>query len=81
MDGYTVCREMRADPLLAEVPVLFLTAKTRDEDRITGLITGADDYLSKPLNVEELILRVKAILRRTRIMTRAKAESNMMITG
>lgn len=76
MDGYAVCREIRADPLLAEVPVLFLTAKTKDEDRITGLSAGADDYLSKPFNVAELILRVKAILRRTRNLDKAKAENS-----
>jgi DNA-binding response OmpR family regulator len=65
MDGYTVCKEMRHEPLLAEVPILFLTAKTRDEDRIAGLSAGADDYLGKPFNVDELLLRIKAILRRT----------------
>jgi DNA-binding response OmpR family regulator len=65
MDGYTVCREMRADPALANVPVLFLTAKVKDDDRITGFTAGADDYLCKPFNIDELILRVRAILRRT----------------
>lgn len=65
MDGYTVCREMRHDALLENVPVLFLTAKTKDEDKITGLSAGADDYLGKPFNVDELLLRIKAILRRT----------------
>ena len=66
MDGYAVCREMRADPVLAEAPILFLTAKTKDEDKITGFTAGADDYLGKPFNVDELILRIRAILRRTR---------------
>jgi DNA-binding response OmpR family regulator len=65
MDGYTVCREMRADPTLADVPILFLTAKIKDEDKITGFNAGADDYLSKPFNIDELILRVRAILRRS----------------
>jgi DNA-binding response OmpR family regulator len=65
MDGYTVCREMRNDPLLTNVPVLFLTAKIKDEDRITGFQAGGDDYLCKPFNIEELMLRVQAILRRT----------------
>ncbi|MGB9521949.1 MAG: response regulator transcription factor, partial [Anaerolineales bacterium] len=65
MDGYTVCREMRADPTLSEVPILFLTAKIKDEDKITGFNAGADDYLSKPFNIDELILRVRAILRRS----------------
>jgi DNA-binding response OmpR family regulator len=66
MDGYAVCREMRADPVLADVPILFLTAKTKDEDKITGFTAGGDDYLGKPFNVDELILRIRAILRRTR---------------
>ncbi|MCL4559576.1 MAG: response regulator transcription factor [Chloroflexi bacterium] len=66
MDGYTVCREMRADPLLKDVPILFLTAKSKDEDKINGFNAGADDYLSKPFNLDELILRVQAILRRTK---------------
>ena len=65
MDGYTVCREMRADTMLSEVPILFLTAKTKDEDKISGLTAGADDYLGKPFNVDELLLRIRAILRRT----------------
>ncbi len=64
MDGYTVCREMRADIKLATVPVLFLTARVKDEDKITGFKAGADDYLSKPFNIDELILRARAILRR-----------------
>ncbi len=64
MDGYQVCRQIRGDPLLADLPVLFLTAKGKDEDKIEGFRAGADDYLSKPFNMEELQLRVKAILRR-----------------
>jgi DNA-binding response OmpR family regulator len=67
MDGYTVCREMRADPILADVPILFLTAKIKDEDKIAGFMAGADDYLVKPFNIDELILRIRAILRRARL--------------
>ena len=59
-DGY----QIRGDPLLQELPVLFLTAKAKDEDKIEGFRAGADDYLVKPFNMEELELRVKAILRR-----------------
>ncbi|MEW5871591.1 MAG: response regulator transcription factor [Chloroflexota bacterium] len=66
MDGYTVCREMRADPRLAETPILFLTAKVKDGDKIAGFTAGADDYLCKPFNIDELILRLRAILRRAR---------------
>jgi two-component system alkaline phosphatase synthesis response regulator PhoP/two-component system response regulator RpaA len=64
MDGYQVCRQIRGDPLLSDLPVLFLTAKAKDEDKIEGFRAGADDYLSKPFNMEELHLRVRAILRR-----------------
>jgi two-component system, OmpR family, response regulator RpaA len=76
MDGYTVCREMRADPLLAEVPILFLTAKVKDEDKIAGFTAGADDYLSKPFNIDELILRLRAILRRAHSQARSKARKS-----
>lgn len=74
MDGYTVCREMRSDPQLADVPVLFLTAKIKDEDKIAGFNAGADDYLSKPFNIDELILRVRAILRRSKVQARLHLE-------
>jgi DNA-binding response OmpR family regulator len=66
MDGFTVCKEMREDVLLQDVPIIFLTAKNKVEDKIIGLSVGADDYLGKPFNVDELLLRVKAILRRSR---------------
>jgi DNA-binding response OmpR family regulator len=65
MDGYAVCREVRSDPLLTNIPILFLTAKAKDEDRIAGFLAGADDYLTKPFNIDELILRIRAIMRRT----------------
>jgi DNA-binding response OmpR family regulator len=75
MDGYAVCREIRSDPVLSEAPILFLTAKTKDEDKITGFTAGADDYLGKPFNVDELLLRIRAILRRTRRMQSAQTEA------
>ena len=69
MDGYEVCRQLRADPLLSHLPVLFLTARSKEEDKLEGFHAGADDYLPKPFNVEELIMRVKAILRRSTLPT------------
>ena len=66
MDGYAVCRQMRADPILEDAPILFLTAKTKDEDKIDGFKAGADDYLGKPFNIDELLLRIRAILRRVK---------------
>jgi DNA-binding response OmpR family regulator len=65
MDGYAVCRAMRAEPTLKETPILFLTAKIKPEDKIAGFRVGGDDYLCKPFNLDELLLRVQAILRRT----------------
>jgi two-component system response regulator RpaA len=64
-DGYQVCRQVRGDPLLKDVPILFLTARSKDEDKIEGFRAGGDDYLAKPFNMQELQLRIKAILRRS----------------
>lgn len=76
MDGYQVCQAMRADPALAEIPILFLTAKVKAQDKIAGFNAGGDDYLCKPFNVNELILRVQAILRRTRPRALAAARQS-----
>jgi DNA-binding response OmpR family regulator len=65
IDGLTVCKEMRADPLLSDIPILMLTARTKDEDKVLGFLAGADDYLGKPFNINEFILRIRAILRRS----------------
>ncbi|MDO4283741.1 MAG: response regulator transcription factor [Eubacteriales bacterium] len=63
-DGYEIIRKLRADALTAEVPVLMVTAKTAEIDKVRGLDLGADDYLTKPFGIMELISRVKALLRR-----------------
>jgi two-component system alkaline phosphatase synthesis response regulator PhoP/two-component system response regulator RpaA len=80
MDGYAVCREMRADPLLAPIPILFLTAKSKDEDKIAGFRAGADDYLAKPFNIDELILRIRAILRRAQPAPQAPPPEQSALT-
>jgi len=64
-DGIELCRELREGEKTANIPVLFLTAKKAVEDRVSGLKTGADDYLTKPFNTEELVARVEALLRRS----------------
>ena len=64
LSGIQVCRILRSDPKLAGVPIIFLTAKSESHDRIEGLESGADDYLSKPFSPKELVLRVESILRR-----------------
>lgn len=73
MDGFTVCEAIRLDN--ETVPVLFLTAKHSSSDRVTGLKIGADDYLTKPFNLEELLLRVQALLKRTQRNGEVKKES------
>lgn len=63
MDGIEICRRLRADKIFT--PILMLTARSEEIDKIIGLETGADDYLTKPFSIREFIARVKAILRRT----------------
>jgi two-component system phosphate regulon response regulator PhoB len=64
MDGKDVCRSLKSTPQTRPIPVLMLTAKTEEMDRVIGLELGADDYVTKPFSPRELVLRVKAILRR-----------------
>lgn len=64
MDGLSVTQSVRMDPTLAATPILMLTARIDDVDRIVGLEMGADDYVTKPFNPREVLARVKAILRR-----------------
>lgn len=63
MDGFTVCEAIRLEN--EQIPVLFLTAKNSSSDRVTGLKIGADDYLTKPFNLEELLLRIQVLLKRS----------------
>jgi two-component system OmpR family response regulator len=64
VDGFEVCRRLRASG--DQTPVVFLTARDADEDKISGFTKGGDDYLTKPFSLEELVARVRAVLRRTR---------------
>ena len=64
VSGTEICRRMRGDPELAELPILMLTAKADEVDRVVGLELGADDYVTKPFSPRELTLRVRAVLRR-----------------
>ncbi len=64
MDGKDLCRALKSDPLTQSIPILMLTAKSEEVDRIIGFELGADDYVTKPFSPRELVLRVKAILRR-----------------
>lgn len=64
-DGWEITRTLRADAHLAAIPILMLTARVEDTDKIVGLELGADDYLTKPFNPREVVARVRAILRRS----------------
>ena len=76
VSGLEVCRQLKSDPTLREVPVMMLTARSEEIDRVVGFELGADDYVVKPFSVRELILRVHAVLRRSRpVMPGAKSET------
>jgi len=79
MDGFTLAREVRK--LDAETPIVFLTAKSMKEDTIEGFNAGGDDYLTKPFSMEELLLRLKAILRRTKNQTLTNSDQNNFEVG
>src|SRR5277367_3471352 len=64
MDGTEVCRHLKADSKTAHIPIIMLTAKAEEVDRVVGLELGADDYVTKPFSPREMALRVKTILRR-----------------
>jgi len=64
VEGTEVCRQLRADPKTAHIPIIMLTAKAEELDRVIGFELGADDYVVKPFSPRELVLRVKTILRR-----------------
>ena len=70
MDGIEICRRLRAEKIFT--PILMLTARSEEIDKIIGLETGADDYLTKPFSIREFIARVKAILRRTEMVNSEK---------
>ncbi len=74
VDGLTVCRVLRAEH--NQVPVLMLTARTEPSDRVAGLDAGADDYLAKPYDLEELLARVRALLRRSSYSTESTGSSD-----
>ena len=66
MDGLEVCKNLKGDTKTASIPVIMLTAKSQESDKIVGLELGADDYMTKPFSPRELIARIKAVLRRVK---------------
>jgi DNA-binding response OmpR family regulator len=78
IDGLEVCKMLRRDPNTATIPIIMLTAKAAEIDRIVGLEIGADDYITKPFSPRELVLRVKKMLERR---PSAKAEAQLLKFG
>lgn len=77
MDGLTLAREIRlSDP---DIPIIFLTARNQKEDILEGFKSGADDYLTKPFSMEELLYRIEAILRRTAVASMNRREENYTV--
>ena len=75
MDGLEICRQLRANARTKNIPIIMLTAKSEEFDKVLGLEMGADDYLTKPFSVRELVARVKAMLRRVANTTPAEVET------
>ena len=67
LDGYELCKEIRRDVNLSHTPIIMITAKSEELDKILGLELGADDYITKPFSIREMLARVKAVLRRASI--------------
>ena len=78
MDGLTVCRTVRA---FSDVPIIMLTAKSEDIDKILGLEYGADDYITKPFNIREVTSRIKAILRRVKPAGQQLQNKDILVSG
>lgn len=81
VDGFKVCQRLRRDERTADIPVLMLTALGQIQDKIQGFDSGADDYLTKPFDVEEMLARVRALLRRTDRIPQAAKHSEILNQG
>ena len=81
VDGLIVCRLLKNDPRTKKIPIIMLTAKTEESDRVTGLELGADDYITKPFSPREVVLRINAVLRRLKAGNEADEENQVEIHG
>lgn len=81
LNGLQLCRIARADPTMKDIPIIFLTAKGEAEDRIAGLEMGAGDYMSKPFNTKELLLRVANVLHRSVKVDQSLGQKRIEIAG
>ncbi|GCF08679.1 response regulator transcription factor [Dictyobacter arantiisoli] len=77
MDGFTVCQKVRE---FSSVPIIIITARGQDDEKVKGLNLGADDYLTKPFNIDELVARVRAVLRRTQFTSQELTHATRTVT-
>lgn len=81
LNGLQLCKMVRSDPKMNTIPIIFLTARGEVEDRIKGLESGGDDYISKPFNTKELLLRIGKILNRNHTSETANTKNRIQIAG
>ncbi|MEO0853250.1 MAG: response regulator transcription factor [Cyanobacteria bacterium J06648_11] len=81
VDGFTVCQRLRRDERTADIPLLMLTALGQTQNKVEGFNAGADDYLTKPFEIQELLVRVRALLRRTDRIPQAAKHSEILNYG
>ncbi len=81
LSGLQLCKMVRSDPKMNTIPIIFLTARGEVEDRIKGLESGGDDYISKPFNTKELLLRIGKILNRNHTSETANTKNRIQIAG
>jgi len=79
LSGWEVCRSLKSYPTTKSIPLLILTALGQEENRVRGLELGADDFLAKPFSLKELVARIRALLRRSRISTEDKTTGHLKI--
>lgn len=80
-DGWSVTQVIRGDATLAATPIIMLTARVEDTDKIVGLELGADDYITKPFNIREVVARVRALLRRAKLGQMPSAAAHVLMMG
>lgn len=78
MSGFSLAKKLKENPEMANIPIIFLTAKDTENDTVTGFNLGADDYISKPFSIREVLVRVRAVLRRTADADKTVKEPNFL---
>lgn len=81
MDGFEACKQLKAEPSTAAIPVIFLTARSGEVDEVLGLELGADDYIQKPVSTRKLVARVKAVFRREERLAETQPDASIIRAG